>query len=370
VVNVPKLASAPPYENGLFGIALTGEEPLVDPRNGSYAVFATNGSKNTLKLDFETRRYEMVDASGRSAAGSFSPDAAAPGIYIFSTDRITGPTSPARFQVTIDSVVGAFPFTTPFNASAYSVTPFIAARTVVDDATRFQAAPYNRFRITRESNGTVSSKTTTLSFNSSTTPDLTALAVCNDEYLDLCILDKYYDVRRGPESGSWVATNRKDPKDTDTFYVIRIRGKEMLVSIDTGSVSGTSTFGVALNSYWGWVYYLAAGVYPASLTSPLTVSTRGAYGPSTLLFNSYKTDLTNLDGTSGVLDIALEPLRNPQSRPVGSNVRIAIDVANPANQYDAMFDSNIAVLIGRPGNPATQGYLQITASGILLSDPP
>jgi len=369
VVNVPTNAPTP-YENGLFGLALTGDEPIADPRNGRYAVFAANGSKNALKLDFEARRYEMVEASGHSATGSFSPDAAAPGVYIFSTDRIAGPTSPARFQVTIDSVVGAFPFAMPSNGSAYSVAPFIAARNMVSDATRLQSGPYNRFRITRRSDGAVDSQTKTLGFGNTLTPGLALLTVCNDEYLDLCIVEKYYDVRRGSEPGSWVATNQKDPKDNDSFYVVRIGGRDVLLSVDTDGVSGSTTFGVALSGFQGWVYHLSPGVYPASMTSRLTVSTRGAYGPSTLLLNSYRTDFINPDGTSGVLDIALEPLRDPQTRRVGSNVRIATDVAIAANQYDAMFNGNIAVMVGRSSNPATQGYLQITALGIRLSDPP
>jgi hypothetical protein len=88
-----------------------------------------------------------------------------------------------------------------------------------------------------------------------------------------------------------------------------------------------------------------------------------------LLLNSYKTDLANLDGTNSVLDSALELLRNPQTRPVGSNVRIATDTAVPANQSDAMFDGNSRA--DRQAAPATRPRkAQITAAGTRLSAPP
>jgi hypothetical protein len=114
---------------------LTFTLPAGDPRNGSYKVYATNGSRAKLGLNFDTSTYTLSNstAGDADAAGSFSPDGSEAGTYVFAHTRTATATNTARFRVTTDGVVGSFPLTPPpFGGStAYMVQSFVAARAFV-----------------------------------------------------------------------------------------------------------------------------------------------------------------------------------------------------------------------------------------------
>ena len=95
--------------------------PPPDARNGSYAVFATNGQRYTLSLDFNANTWQMT-GTGINQSGSIGT---ADGAFTFSTASNT-----ARFQHVQDTVIGGFRF-------GDGVIPFVAPRrfvTTVADA--------------------------------------------------------------------------------------------------------------------------------------------------------------------------------------------------------------------------------------------
>ena len=114
---------------------LTFTLPAGDTRNGSYRVYATNGSRAKLSLDFDANTYALSNSTSgdTDAAGNFTPDVSEPGTYIFAHTRTATAVNTARFRVTTDGVLGSFPLTPPpFGGStAYMVQSFVAARAFV-----------------------------------------------------------------------------------------------------------------------------------------------------------------------------------------------------------------------------------------------
>jgi hypothetical protein len=106
-----------------------------DPRNGVYYVYSADGSNGTrqkLGINFDTKSYSLVNSKGSATSGTFSEDPVEPGTYVFASSRITSAVNTARFRITTDAIVGAFPFEKPWSDPvAYEVTPFVAARTFV-----------------------------------------------------------------------------------------------------------------------------------------------------------------------------------------------------------------------------------------------
>lgn len=370
MVAIPRAGTVEPYRNAvLLGLWGSAEGGFTDPRNDTYTVFAANGTKQQLRLDFDHHTYEMTDAAGHSASGEFSADPIRKDVYIFATDLVS-PAPGARFQVTIDAVVGAFPFLTSSNPSTYAVQPFIAARTLVDDSSGFHLVGslprFNAFSI-QTGEGTNDSKTTT--FDLLRTADSVELGVCSDDPLKpMCTASERYTVTHAAQPGTWTATNMANPNDKWDFHVARIGGRNVFLrSTRSGGSSPVATFQVGLTSWAAAVAW--PGTAPPT-AFPLTVSTLGWYGSSSLLTNSIGSAFTRPDGSSASLSVNLEPVTAyPTARRHESGIRIGWNVNVPTDEYDATSDGSIMMVLGRPGNPNTEGYWQITMGGWRLSDP-
>lgn len=365
MVALPRPGTSEPYQNGVIGLWGTGEGVAVDPRNDSYTVFASNGTKQRLRLDFDMHQYEMVDESGHSVRGPFAADPVQKNVYVFATDRVA-PSSAARFQVTIDAVIGAFPFLESNGSGRYALQPFVAARNLVIDATEFHLVGslprFNMFSVARGA-GIADSTTSTfdLYYSGANTP---TLGVCSTDPLKpMCTPDRNYSVTTGSEAGDWVATNTANASDNFHFSVARIGGKNVYLRAAVDS-SNRAVFEVGLTTW-------APFQWPAN-SFPLTVSTLGGYGSGGTSVNAINTVFNQPDGSSLPFSITLEPISTyPTARPHASGIRIGWDTASPADQYDATVEpSALLMVVGRSGNPATQGYLQLVMGGRQLSDPP
>ncbi|WP_431275079.1 hypothetical protein ACQ858_01365 [Variovorax ureilyticus] len=100
-------------------------------QNGTYRVWATNGTQLQLALNFDTKTYDMTDPAGVVSSDVFSADPGEAGTYVFKSAKVTTAFNGARFRVTSDAVVGAYPFDDPQGTSAQLVQPFVASRAVL-----------------------------------------------------------------------------------------------------------------------------------------------------------------------------------------------------------------------------------------------
>lgn len=216
-----------------------------DQRNGEYRVFATNGTKPTLKLDFDRKTYKMTDATGASESGGFSPDANVQGTYVFANARITGTTNTARFRVFEIgdyTVVGSFPFAIP--GGTHAVRPFVAARLPIQAPEDIEGN-YNGFGTSMA--GTVPDS----SINSLRISDRGAkMELCTDDVIynvTSCppASLKTYTVSRGTTDGAWRAVNNADSADVHNFSVVRMDNDKIYLEADKDA-SGAFVFRIGL----------------------------------------------------------------------------------------------------------------------------
>lgn len=351
-----------------------------DERNGDYQVFATNGEKLTLKLDFNRKTYKMRDNAGLSESGSFNPDASvkdAHDTYIFSTSRVSGSTNTARFRVSLVTdftVVGTFPFAMP--GGAYAVRPFVASRTPIKSPDEIDGN-YNGFGTS------MAAMIPDSSFNS--------LRISNHgTQLDLCTDDviysvgscppaslKSYSVSKGATDGAWRAVNKSDPTDIHNFSVVRIDNDKVYLEADKfssnafmfriglpdGGNPGSShemfAYGGATDGSWGLSAMNPVGstLFDYSLARQ---SSPGPAVPGGERFRGYTRSYTNLSGPEssmsaivGSFAVIGPPL--PAVIPFALNVRYA--VASPVSYLMARSEK-VFVRVG-PRVPATSGYLEI-----------
>lgn len=135
---------------------LTFAVPAGDVRNGNYKVYASNGSRYTLALDFDASSYVLSGSNVGDAdtSGNFSAAASEAGSFEFANARITSVANTARFRLNGDTVVGAFPFgNTGASPASYSIKPFLASRALELDQTLLDGV-YNRFGITNAASPT------------------------------------------------------------------------------------------------------------------------------------------------------------------------------------------------------------------------
>jgi hypothetical protein len=312
-----------------------------DARNGSYRVYAANGTQQQLAVDFDTGSYTMTDNLGQAESGTFSEDFTEPGTYVFASSRITTAANTARFRVTADAIVGAFPFQTAYSSPAsYATQPFVAARDFVTAAAQLDGT-YNRFSITR-SPGSVSDSTI-LSMRLSGSG--TVLELCNDNVvyrIDLCpaASKRTYAVAAGTDN-TWVGTNVANASDVTNFRVARIGGQNVYLA---GGVNVTPA-----------VQFLRIGL-PESSSWPTTrglgASTEGSWGSNVIdATNSVRT-ATSLDNTYGSLTLPVGGTFSQQ--PEG----IRTLNATGTRKYFVMQNGLLSVIVGSR-NPNTQGYIQL-----------
>jgi hypothetical protein len=313
-----------------------------DARNGSYRVYAANGTQQQLAVDFDAGSYTMTDNLGLAESGTFSEDFTEPGTYVFASSRITTAANTSRFRVTTDAIVGAFPFQTAYSSpAAYAAQPFIAARDFVSDAALLDS-DYNRLGITR--NGAGASDSQILSMRVSGTG--TTLEICLDNVvyrIALCpaTSKRTYTIAADIDS-AWVATNIADAADTVRFRMARIGGQNVYLAAGTSPTApATQLLRIGLPDSSNW-----------PTTRGIGASTTGSWGSNLIdTANSVRT-ATSTDGTYGTLTMPIGgtfPLPPEGIRTVNSG---------GASSYFAMQNGLLSVVVGSR-NPNTQGYIQI-----------
>lgn len=102
-----------------------------DARNGSYKIYSTGGPRATLNLNFDLRTYKLSESNfgDPDLSGAFHEDGNESGTFVFDGTRAGADASGARFRVSEDAVVGAYPLARlQDNPLTYPVTPFIGSR--------------------------------------------------------------------------------------------------------------------------------------------------------------------------------------------------------------------------------------------------
>ena len=323
--------------------------PALSPfsREHTYLVYAANGSQKVLRLNFVSRRYEMLDStgqttSGQSTAGSFFEDADEPGTYVFDSPRIATPTNTARFRLAPGAVIGAFPFEKAWaNPAAYSIAPFVASNDFVTTPAHLDG-DYNALGITHHSGGAADSQILPLRISGGGT----LLEACRDGTVyrvDMCPpASKRLYALSATADANWTATNTADPTDSLQFRMARILGQNVMLTGGTpSSAPATRIFRVGLKDVGAW-----------SAARYLGASTEQTWGANVLdAARSFHAAVAP-DGEAALQELSVGPAAAPAPQGVRS-----LSLAGTRKYYAAKNEA-LAVTVGSPDSGA-QGYIRI-----------
>jgi len=316
-----------------------------DPRNGVYYVYSADGSNGTrqkLGINFDTKSYSLVDSKGVATSGTFSEDPAEPGTYVFANSRITSAVNTARFRITTDAIVGAFPFEKPWSDPvAYEVAPFIAARAFVTEPAQLDGE-YNRLGISLNRNGTADSQILVMSISNGGT----LLQLCLDSVIyrsPACPLEsrRIFTIKPAGDF-AWTGTNVASPSDVLQFRMARIGGQNVaLLGGSSATAPDVRPFRIALRDTTTW----PTARYVGS-------SSDGRWG--TNLVSTASTTRTSFDSagasTTQTFPVSDASSNGPQGiHPINST---------GTDRYFATQNGVISVIVGAR-SPGTQGYIQI-----------
>lgn len=315
-----------------------------DARNGSYKVFATNGTQQTLTLNVDTKTYEMRENATTAESGSISEDANVTGTYIFGSSRITTVANTARFRFAQDTVVGAFPFTvTQAATTSYAVQPFVASRALETSASAIDGV-YNRFGIDV---APASASSTISQFRIAGSG--TTLVRCTDNTIyrvDQCpaLSLQSWTVSQGSSAGTWVMTEVANPSNYSTFGVARLGGEKIFLiagKLIGNPLASVFRIGVTESNAWptGSGYGSSTSGSWGSVNVQATTSTRAALA---------------VDGTTSTAQNTFGPMN--ALGPLG--MREITNGAGVGEYYFAMQGAKLFAIVGAD-NPSTAGYLQI-----------
>ncbi|MEJ8811879.1 hypothetical protein WKW77_12435 [Variovorax ureilyticus] len=310
-----------------------------DARNGSYKVFATNGSRLTLTLDFDNMAYAMTDENDVTVADAIAVDPTDSTAYIFASTRVSAVAANSRFRMTADTVVGAFPFHAPKVLTSYAVQPFVASRALVTTQAALDGA-YTRLGInlqtsTRDSNIR----------QSRISGGGTVLQLCNDVAITsiaACTLLVDYTVSPGPTPGLWKVANVADPvNDWGYFAMARVAGKNVYLSAGTSpGAPNDSVFRIGLEESAAWPNLNAIGG-----------DTSGSWGTMVYTATTYDTMMVRTDATGyGFAGLSL-------GVPSFTISNLKSFSAGGAYYFTAQ-DGTLAAVVGARSGPAA-GQIQI-----------
>lgn len=321
---------------------LTFNLPATDARNGTYKVYATNGSRLDLKLDFDTKTYSFSNSSlsEASASGTFSADDAESGTFVFNSPRVATATNTARFRVMGDTVLGAFPFVAKQKSeSTYEVRPFVASRALATDRSKFDGV-YNRFGINLSpltsniSQFEISGGGTTL--RRCDTLQIYRIATCPTASV------LTYTIAPGVTEGTWSLVDSTN-KIAGSFGMAPINGKYVLLMAGIPETGLPDTlFRIGLPETPDW----PTGHGYGSATS-------GSWGEVDLLGNG--TSTRKALAADGTTPTASNAWSSPWSDgPYGVRSETFAD----RRTYFAAQSAGIFAIVGA-NDPATAGYLQL-----------
>jgi hypothetical protein len=309
-----------------------------DSRSGDYTVFAANGSRQKLSIDYDEAAYTMTDAVGTTTSGTLTAPVAPARNWTVQSSRIVG-TNTSSLRSVGDSIVGGFPFAVPFAAPAtYAVYPFVATRAFVLTQGSLDGV-YDRAYIQHLVGGGRQSAISQFAISGSGTvisfcTDATIYQVAHCPPANLLT----FDVEADAQAGMW---QMKDP------------------------VTGTSQGRFSVAEVDGEKIYLSAGTSPGDGSQVLTIGGPTVAGATTFTSTGWSTngtlDVTNATSTEykmSMTDAGLQLL----DLTLGSWVpqrSIGIYSATQApNTFFTMRSTRIELLIGARSS-AQAGFLHV-----------
>jgi hypothetical protein len=306
-----------------------------DYRNGDYTVFAANGSRQKLSINFDQSIFALDGAVVTGIGGGITPPASPGDAWAFTGGVVTVPGA-ATFRPLVDTVVGGFPFAVPFSDPVTRTDfAFVAARALVTTQASLDGT-YNRFRIDATASGRESTiGQIQVSGGGTVMKQCTGIKVLRISDCPAAQLVTS-TVSAGSESGMWNLKN-SDGIVFGAFAIARIDGDNVYLSAGTsGTLPTTQQLAIGVPE---------APSYPAFLSDGW--STKGTLDTSTVTPSDYK--LVSGASTTNLVLSTVAP-----DAPTG--MRFGTD---GTDGYFAMRSNRLEVLVGARGKAPTQGYLHL-----------
>lgn len=309
-----------------------------DYRNGDYTVFAANGSRQTLSIDFDTATYSMTDAVGVVASGTLTAPVAPAKNWTVQSSRIGG-VNTSSLRSLRDSIVGGFPFAVPFAApAAYAAYPFVATRAFVHTQSRLDGV-YDRAYIQYQAGGGRQSAISQFSISGGGT----VIKFCTDGIIyqvvhcpPASVLT--YDIEADSQAGMWLMKDPFSGTSQGRFSVAEVEGEKIYLSAGTSPGDGSRVLTIGVPTAPGATTFTSSGW-----------STQGTLDVTHATATKYEMSMT--DAGLQLLDLTLG-MR-------GGQTSIGIYPATEApNTFFTMRSTRIELLIGARSS-AQAGFLHV-----------
>lgn len=309
-----------------------------DYRNGDYVVFAANGSRQALSINFDTATYTMTDAGGISTSGTLTPPVAPAKDWTVQSSRIAGVNTSSLRSVR-DTIVGGFPFAVPFaGAGTYAAYPFVASRAFVLTQSRLDGA-YDRAHIQRLAGGGSQSTISQISISDGGK----VIKFCTHATIyriEHCPVGSVYtaNVSVDTQPGMWLMRDASTGVAQGRFSVVEVEGEKVYLSAGTSPGDGSQVLGIGLPT--------------APRVSTFTSngwSTNGTLDVTNATSTKYEMSMT--DAGVGLLDLTLGA--------PGAQASVGIYPAVEApDTYFSMRSTRLELLIGARSS-AKAGFLHV-----------
>lgn len=309
-----------------------------DYRNGDYLVFAANGSRQMLSIDFDKATYSVTDAAGDKTTGTLTKPAIADNPWDVLNSRITsGGVNTSSLYGLGDTVIGAFPFAAPFsNPVTYSAAPFVASRALVMKQGNLDGA-YNRARIEVTATGRESAiAQIEISGGGTVMKQCTDLIIYR---IDKCPQASLVTsaIAADGDTGLWTLKNPADGSLLGRFAIADVDGEKVYLSAGSTVGGASQVFAIGVPESAGYADFHGIGW-----------STDATFDVSSVASSQYTVSLWPVQ----MKTLTLAPLA--VDSPTG--MRFATD---GADTYFAMRSRRLETLIGARSQPATRGFLHL-----------
>lgn len=309
-----------------------------DYRNGDYTVFAANGSRQKLSIDFDAATYTMTDAVGITASGTLTAPVAPAKDWTVQSSRIGGVNTSSLRSVR-DSIVGGFPFAVPFGPPAtYAAYPFVATRAFVLTQSRLDGI-YDRAYIQHLAGGGRQSAISQFAISGGGSvirfcTDAILYKVANCPPASLVTLNVAPDT----EAGVWQMRVPSTGVSQGRFSVAEVEGEKIYLSAGTSAADGSQVLTIGVPTAPGATTFTSTG-WSTSGTLDVTNATSTKYEMSMTDAGLQLLDLT-LGGAGGQTSIGIYP------------------ATEAPNTFFTMRSTRIELLIGARSS-AQAGFLHV-----------
>ena len=312
-----------------------------DYRNGDYTVFAANGSRHKLSIDFEKATYSMTDTAGNTTSGALTPPSSPTydGDWKVQNSRITG-TNVSSFWVVGDNILGGFPFEKPFSTPvSYAAAPLVATRAFVLTQSKLDGT-YDRARISFSASGGESAIAQIQISGGGT-----VMKQCTNQIIyriDSCPAGSVVTsaVEADAEPGMWQLKNPADGTLLGRFGVAMIDGDKTYLSAGTSPADGTQVLAIGVPAASEYVGFMTGMGWSTSGTMDMTIASLTQY------------QMVQTGDNSAVFNLAVNALG--ASSPVG--IRSA---ESGGDFFFTMRSKRLDVLIGARSPSARAGFLHL-----------